>query len=74
MFWLTELALLLVVLYGLHSGWSTPRQWSDGLFIDAVVQLVVAGAMMYSTRGDALDASWVRYVNHGNIAENFTTS
>ena len=69
MFWLTELALLLVVLYGLHSGWSTPRQWSDGLFIAASLQLVAAGATMYGTRGEALDASWVRYINHGNITE-----
>jgi hypothetical protein len=69
MFWLTELALLLVVLYGLHAGWSTPRQWSDGLFISAFAQIVVASATMYGTRGEALDASYVRYVNHGNITE-----
>ena len=39
MFWLTELALLIVVLYGLRAGWST-RQWSDGLFFGAAAQIM----------------------------------
>jgi hypothetical protein len=69
MFWLTELALLLVVLYGLYAGWSTPRQWSDGLFIDALIQIMVAGVTMYGTRGEALESSLVRYVDRGSISE-----
>jgi hypothetical protein len=71
MFWLTELALLLVGLYGLYAGWTTPRQWSDGLFYAAIAQIVVAGVWMYSMRGDAVDASWMRYVDHGDITETY---
>jgi hypothetical protein len=71
MFWLTELVLLIVVLYGLLVGWSTPRQWSDGLFFGAAVQIMVAGIMLLGSRGEALDASSTRYVDHGNITDTF---
>ena len=71
MFWLTELVLLIVVLYGLCVGWSTPRQWSDGLFFGASAQIMVAGIMLLGSRGEALDASSTRYVDHGNITETF---
>lgn len=71
MFWLTELALLIVVLYGLHASWSTPRQWSDGLFFGAVAQIMVAGITMLGSSGNALDASSMRYVDHGNVTETF---
>ena len=71
MFWLTELALLIVFLYGLRGGWSTPRQWSDGLFFGAIAQILVAGIIMLGSRGEALDASSTRYVDHGNVTETF---
>lgn len=69
MFWVTELALLAVVVYGLRAGWSTPRQWSDGLFFDAVAQMMVAGVILLMPLGDAYDASWLRYVDHGDVEE-----
>ncbi len=71
LFWLTELVLLIVVLGGLRAGWSTPRQWSDALFFGAVAQLMVAGVMILGSKGEALDASSVRYVDHGNVTETF---
>jgi hypothetical protein len=71
MFWLTELVLLIVGLYGLRVDWSTPRQWSDGLFFGAVAQIMVAGITLLGSRGEALDASSTRYVDHGNITETF---
>ena len=71
MFWLTELALLIVGLYGLRAGWSTPRQWSDGLFFGAAIQLMIAGVTILGSRGEALDSSSLRYVDHGNVAETF---
>jgi hypothetical protein len=72
MFWLTELALLIVVLYGLRVGWSTPRQWSDGLFICAAAQMMIAGVMILAASGEALDASSVRYLDHGNVNETYS--
>jgi hypothetical protein len=69
MFWLTELAWLIVYLYGLRAGWSTPRQWSDGLFIGASGLILVAAVAMFGSRGDALDAYSMRYVEHANITE-----
>ena len=71
MFWLTELALLIVVLYGLRAGWSTPRQWSDGLFFGAAIQIMVAGITLLGSRGEAMDASSQRYVDHGNTTDTF---
>jgi hypothetical protein len=71
MFWLTELVLLIVVLYGLGVGWSTPRQWSDGVFFGAMAQIMFAGVTILGSRGEALDASSLRYVDHGNITETF---
>ena len=71
MFWLTELALLVVVLYGLRVGWSTPRQWSDGLFFGAIAQIIAAGIAVFGSRGEALDASSTRYVDHANVTETF---
>jgi hypothetical protein len=68
-FWLTELVLLIVVLYGLRVGWDTPQQWSDGLFFSAVVQIMVAGVTLLGSGGEGLDASSARYVDHGNIME-----
>jgi hypothetical protein len=72
MFWLTGLALLIVVLYGLRMGWSTPRQWSDGLFLGAAAQIMVAGVMILGSKGEALDASSVRYVDQGNVNETYS--
>ena len=72
MFWLTELALLIVVLFGLRGGWSTPRQWSDGLFICAAAQMMIAGVMILAASGEALDASSVRYLDHGNVNETYS--
>ena len=69
MFWLTELALLLVVLYGLRAGWSAPQQWSDGFFIAAALQVVIAGITMVGSSRETEDASWVRYVVNSNITE-----
>ena len=71
MFLFTELVLLIVVLYGLCVGWSTPRQWSDGLFFGASVQIMVAGITLLGSRGEAMDASSTRYVDHGNITDTF---
>jgi len=72
MFWLTELALLIVALFGLRGGWSTPRQWSDGLFFGATAQIMIAGVMIFATSGEALDASSTRYVDHGNVNETYS--
>lgn len=68
-FWLTGLAWLAVALYGLRAGWTTPMQWSDGLFFDAVAQIAVAAIMMLVPTGEALDASSLRYVDHGNVED-----
>jgi len=65
MFWLTILALLIVVGYGLRAGWSTPGQWSDGFFIAAIAQVLIAAASM-GQQGEAFYASSVRYVSGGN--------
>ncbi len=70
MFWLTALALLMVVLYGLRAGWSAPQQWSDGFFTAAMAQVVIAAAMLLAPAGEALDASSVRYVANADVTEN----
>ncbi len=67
MFWVFALALLLVVLFGLRAGWSAPRQWSDGFFIAAFAQVIIAAVSLLGTRGEAFDASWVRYVDKGSV-------
>jgi hypothetical protein len=69
MFWLTVLALLMVVLYGLRAGWSVPQQWSDGFFIAAFAQWIIAAIMMLGTPGEALDAASLRYVANSDITE-----
>jgi len=69
MFWLTELALLLVVLYGLYAGWSAPRQWSDGLFFAAAVQVMIAGIITVGSARDPTDAFSVRHIANANIAD-----
>ncbi len=71
MFWLAELTLLIVVLYGLRAGWSTPRLWSNGLFFGAIAQILVAGITIMGSTGEAVDASTMRYVDHGNIMDTF---
>ena len=68
MFWLTELALLMVVLYGLYAGWSAPQQWSDGFFVVATA-LVIGGLPMVAPSREALDAYAVRYIANGNTDE-----
>lgn len=72
-FWLTGLVLLIVVVYGLYTGWSTPRQWSDGLFFGAAAQMMVAGITILGSRGEELDASSARYLDRGNVTETFRT-
>jgi hypothetical protein len=69
MFWLTALALLLVVLYGLRAGWSAPRQWSDGFFIAGCIQVMIAAISLMSPPGEALDASSLRYVANSNVSD-----
>ncbi len=70
-FWITELALLLVVLYGLRAGWSlsAPRQWSDAFFLAGAIQVVIAAVTILAPTGEALDASTVRYVSEGNVSD-----
>lgn len=70
MFWLTELTLLLMVLYGLHVGWSTTRQWSDGYFYAAAAQFLIAGiTVIGGTAQTDTDAAYVRYVANGDISD-----
>jgi hypothetical protein len=68
-FWLVELALVVVVIIGLLTGWSTPRQWSDGLFVGAFAQIAVAGVAMVGSLRETADASAVRYVADANMDE-----
>ncbi len=68
-FWLTALALLIVVYYGLHHGWSAQRQWSDGFCFASLSLVVIAAITLMAPPGEALDASLVRYVKDGNISE-----
>ncbi len=70
-FWITELALLIVVLYGLRAGWSwtAPRQWSDGFFLAGAIQVVIAAVTILAPTGEALDASTVRYVSKGDVSD-----
>jgi|WetSurMetagenome_2_1015567.scaffolds.fasta_scaffold257003_2 hypothetical protein len=69
LFWVTEVALLIVVAYGLRAGWSTAQQWSDGFFLAAAAQVIVAAVGLLAPAGDALDASGLRYVNHADITD-----
>jgi hypothetical protein len=70
MFWLVELILLLVALYGLYVGWSTPRQWSDGYFFAAAAQFLIAGISVVGGPAQTdTDAAYVRYVVDGDISE-----
>jgi hypothetical protein len=71
MCWFTALSLLIVVLYGLHAGWSAPRQWSDGVCIAALIQVMIAILSLLGTPGEAYYAASVRYVPSGNINETF---
>ncbi len=68
-FWMMPLALLIVVFVGMRSGWTTPRQWSDGFFVAASVQVLIAAMMLMAPAGEALDASWVRYMPNSNVSE-----
>lgn len=70
MFWLTEATLILVVIYGLYSGWSTARQWSDGLFLAAAAQLIIGGISILGSSRDYSYAFLARYVAKGDVTEN----
>ena len=69
MFWVTELALLLVVLYGLYAGWSAPKQWSDAIFYAAVAQMFIAGIPLMHTTAETSSAAQVRYIAKGDVTE-----
>lgn len=68
-FWLTELVLLFVVVYGLRAGWSTNRQWSDAFFFAAAFQVIIGGITWMAPPGEALDAASLRYLSNGDIPE-----
>lgn len=70
MFWLTEVSLILIVFYALYSGWSTPRQWSDGLFLAAAAQLLIGGISFLGSSRDYSHAFLARYVEKGDVTEN----
>ena len=69
LFWVTELILLLVVLYGLYAGWSVPRQWSDAFFYAAAAQIIIAGIPLLGSTGEVSSAAEVRYVAKGDVSE-----
>lgn len=70
MFWLFVLVVLLVFLYGLRSGWTVPRQWSDAYFFAAMAQLVMGGIGVYGgTSQTVFDASTVRYVSGADVSK-----
>lgn len=71
LFWLACAALLVVAVWGLISGWNTPRQWSDGFFYAAAMQVMVAGITLIGspTSRQVQDASAARYVSGGNVDE-----
>lgn len=69
LFWLSELILLGTVGYGLRAGWSTQRQWSDGFFLAAAIQVLIASITFLAPQHDAIDASLLRYVPGSNIAD-----
>ena len=69
MFWVTELTLLLVVLYGLYAGWSVPKQWSDAFFYAAVAQILIAATTIEGSSEDISAASVVRHLAKGDISE-----
>ena len=66
LFWLTVLAWLIVVLYGLNAGWSTHPQWSNGFFIAAFAQVIIAASMVIQP-GEDFSSFTVRYVANGDI-------
>jgi hypothetical protein len=68
MYWLFEGTLLLVGLYGLIAGWSTPRQWSDVLFYAALAQMLFAWIWMQGSSRETADSAYVRYVPGGDIS------
>ncbi len=70
-FWLTELALLLVALYGLQAGWSIKRQWSDGFFVAALAQIIIAGMTILGSPQELSGASYVRYIANSSISDTF---
>ncbi len=67
LFWVTEVALLALVIYGLRAGWTTQRQWSDGLFFAGFFQLVVGGISLMVPPGEAFDAAKARYIDRSSI-------
>jgi hypothetical protein len=71
MFWFTAVSIVIVVLYGLRAGWSTPRQWSDEFFIAAVIQGLAAGISLLGPQGEAYYAASARYVPKGSVNETF---
>lgn len=69
MFWLAALAVLLACLFGWRAGWSSASQWSDGLFIAGLAQLIAGGASMMGSPLDTSGSLWMRYMARGNTAE-----
>jgi len=69
MFWVTGLALLLVVVYGLYAGWSEPKQWSNAFFYAAIAQIFIAAIAMSGLSEEMSAASEVRYIAKGNVSD-----
>ncbi len=69
MFWLFELAMLLLAVYGMRAGWSAPKQWSDGFFLAGCIQVVVAAVSTMATPRDALDAATLRWVPGSDVSD-----
>ena len=69
MFWVTELILLLVVLYGLYAGWSESSQWSDAFFYAAIAQMAIASTALVGTRDEISSAYQARKIVKGNVSE-----
>lgn len=68
MFWVTVLALLFVVLYGLYLGWIEPKQWSDSFFYAAIAQILIASISVMGSTGEYSAASEVRYIAKGDVS------